>query len=246
MAKRKASDDAAGAEAAYERFLTAALALPEHQLVAFRSADPMLARTNVTRGVEAIARERARIEEHLPKINLSDLESLPALALAVIRAAQKAAPAPSSGELGRDLANGYALRASLLAIADGLSAVSLLPAAEVERIKRGTGAIDAASDLVDLSALFERHAKRIAGKHAATPEMLTESARLGSKLVSTLRSTRAKRGSRKNDEAVVARDRLWSLLVLRHKDLRRVAYYIWDDAFSDHVPPLLSHKGTAR
>jgi hypothetical protein len=246
MPKRNAIDDTADAEAAFDRFLSAALALPAHALVPFRSADPVLARMNVARGVEAIARERARIEEHLPKIDFAELQSLPALALAVIRAAQKAAPAPSSGELGRDLAEAYGLRASLLAIAEGLAAVSLLPAQEVTRIKRGTGAIDAASDLVDLSVLFERHASAIKGRHAATPDMLAEAARLGSKLVATLRSTRAKRGSRKNDASVVARDRLWSLLVLRHKDLRRAAYYLWDDAFGDHVPSLLSHKGTAR
>ncbi|KYG02296.1 hypothetical protein BE21_55130 [Sorangium cellulosum] len=41
-------------------------------------------------------------------------------------------------------------------------------------------------------------------------------------------------------EAEKMRDRLWTLLVRRYADLRKIAYYFHGDAFEDVTPKLLS------
>jgi hypothetical protein len=230
------------AREAYERFVHAAADLPAGTLIPYRSADPVLARHNVQTGVDAVMPLRVRIAHELPGVTFANVASLPELALAVQYAARQAEMAPSANEIASNLSAAHALRGTLLTIADGLSRAGLLPGAEIAKIKKGRGALDAAADCVELSELFSKHEKKIAGKHAATAQMLKSANEVGSYLLSTLKSSRAKEKKAVNGPAVEARDRLWSLLVQRHKDLRRIAYYIWDDSFNDHVPALLAHK----
>lgn len=47
-------------------------------------------------------------------------------------------------------------------------------------------------------------------------------------------------------DAVKARDRLWTLLTQRHRDLRRVGMWLWADDVDEHVPPLQSRNLPAR
>jgi hypothetical protein len=234
------------AREAFDRFVHAAADLPASALVPFRSADPALARTNVQAGVDAVMPLRVRIAHELPAVAFANIAGLPDLALALQYASRVAETAPSANEVASNLSAAHALRGTLLTIADGLSRAGLLPGAEVAKIKKGRGALDAAADCVELSELFTKHEKKIAGKHAATAQMLKSANEVGSYLLSTLKSSRAKDKKPVNGPALEARDRLWSLLVQRHKDLRRVAYYIWDDAFNEHVPALLAHKRNAK
>jgi hypothetical protein len=234
------------AQVAYERYLTVASNLSSSVLVQFRGADLALARQNAQEGLDAIAPMRTRIAHELPGISLGTLSELPDIVLAVQFAVRHADTAPAASDIASNLSAAHALRGTLLTIADGLARAGLLPAEDVKRIKKGTGPIDAAADCVDLSTLFSKHEKKISGKHAATAQMLKSANEVGSYLLSTLKSSRAKEKKAVNGPALEARDRLWSLLVQRHKDLRRVGYYLWDESFNEHVPALLAHKRNAK
>ena len=48
------------------------------------------------------------------------------------------------------------------------------------------------------------------------------------------------------EEAVKARDRLWTLLGKGHRDLRRVGMWLWADDVDEQVPPLQSRHVSAR
>jgi hypothetical protein len=77
--------------------------------------------------------------------------------------------------------------------------------------------------------------------------MLKSSREVGSWLLTTLKPGGARAKADAPTPAAEARDRLWSLLVKRHKDARKVAYWIWDDAFAEHVPGLLArHQAKPR
>ena len=234
------------AREAYDRFVHAASDLPASALVPFRSVDPALARHNAQLGVDAVTPLRVRIAHELPAVSFANIASLPELALAVQYAARQAESAPSANDIASNLSAAHALRGTLLTIADGLARTGLLPAQDIAKIKKGRGALDAAADCVELSELFGKYEKKISGKHAATAQMLKSANEVGSYLLSTLKSSRAKEKKAVNGPALEARDRLWSLLVQRHKDLRRVGYYLWDDTFGEHVPALLAHKRTVK
>jgi hypothetical protein len=46
--------------------------------------------------------------------------------------------------------------------------------------------------------------------------------------------------AKQRDEPAAMRDRLWTPLILRHADLRKIGYYSHGDAFEDVTPKLQS------
>lgn len=239
-----AEGDTADARAAFEHFLPLASHLAAHEIVSFRSFDAALAIRNVGVGTQSVLAERARVREHLPRVNLDELRSLPTLMLAVRYAILEASrPQASASEVVARLQVAHALRSTLLAIAEGLSAAGLVPARDIKAIRAGSGALDAAADCVALADLFTRYAKAIRGKHAATAQMLNGAREVGAYLLENVKPARAKKSIGKgNGAALEARDRLHTLLVQRHAVLRKVGYYLWGDAFDAHVPALLARR----
>ncbi|MBK9260687.1 MAG: hypothetical protein IPM54_12815 [Polyangiaceae bacterium] len=226
-----------GSQKAYEQYLSEAEALADADVRPFR-ADGSLALHNVEMGLDAISPHVDRIKAELPTVDVVALQKLPDLALAVIYAAAQV-DRTSDGSTGALIDKARASRTLLLASAEALAVAGILPAHEVERIRSGTGPIDLAQDNVDLAALLTKHATAIAGKTAVTPEQVTEAAHVGTELLKRLKP----KGTRSKDpaiEAVALRDRFWTLLAMRHKELRRVGMWLWMDEVDRFVPALQS------
>lgn len=234
-----------GSQEAYERFLPVADAIDASLVQNFR-ADATLAYHNVDRGLDEIAPFIDQIKEQLPTVRMKQLVETADLALAVMFAAAQV-DRGADGSTQALLAEARASRAFLMASADALAAAGLFPARAVQKIHEGNGLIDSAQDCVDLAALFAKHAKEIKGKTAVTSAQVTKAASVGTELLKRLKSKRTK-GKQDSGvtSAVEKRDRLWTLLVQRHKELRRVGMWLWMDEVDAHVPALQSRAAPAK
>ena len=232
-----------GSQDAFDKFLPQASALAAKDVVVCR-ADPSLVFHNVDAGAAALLAERARIAKELPTVDYVRIAELPALALAVAFAASQVnRTQQANAALARDLAEAHPLRRKLLSSATALAEAGVLPAADVAKIQKGQGHIDAATDLVALAALFSKNAKAVAGKSPVSAADVKRADALGSALLTTLKPATAKKtGASPGAEAADARDRLWTLLVERHDQARRAGAWLFGEhALDAKVPALLAH-----
>jgi hypothetical protein len=203
----------------------------------------------VEAGVRAVLGVRGALDARIREIDWGSIEKLTALARAVCFAAsQIEAPLPMVG-LADKLAEARKLRGVLLKKAELLATTGHLPAAAVEKIRQGHGFIDTANDCIALAALFRRYKSKLADLHAVTPEQLARATELGSELCAALALD--PRLAKKSDEttppsrATDTRDRLWTLLLRGHRELRRLGAFHWVDEVDQHVPPLEARRPIA-
>jgi hypothetical protein len=228
------------ARVAYERHLPAARALAAERVLPYR-IDPDLAIINVKGAMAVVETFRTDIAWHLPRISVDELEALPSLALAVKMSALLAQSTFPTGASPSDMiAEGWALRATLMPVVAGLAAIGAIAPQEYANIMRGRGPRDMAEDCVALSRLFRDHEAQVAGKHGASPAVIARAEVVGSWLLQNLRKKHAPRPAGSTPDEIDIRDRMATLLVGSYKKLRAVAYYFYHDGFADHVPPLMS------
>lgn len=236
-----------GSQQHYESFLDAARAVGAGAVRPYR-LDPSLAYHNVERGVAALLPLTKRIQEELPKVDMDELRSLPDLALALGFAASLVdRDGGGSADLPALLAEAYGLRETMLTSAVALAAAGLVPRREVEKIQEGRGAIDAAQDCVDLAAFFHRHAAVARGKTAVTAAQISRAATVGTELLRRLRKKTVKRDESPKGalkEALDVRDRMATVLIVRHETARRAAHWLWGDALDKYVPALQARATT--
>ena len=224
---------------AVSRFLRPARALPDDAVQPLRG-DVLLAYDNVVRGVDAVLPHEEHLRGALPLIDFRILRELPQLALATSFAASQV-DRQARGQVTPLLARAVHLRKLLLTAAEMLVLSGDLVDQDLEKIRRGSGPLDTANDCIDLAALFRMHdgARR---RTVLTDELLNEAQELGShllKLVSA-RSSRRRTTLPPSDPSVQLRDRLWTLLNLRHRELRRVGMWLFMDEVDAHVPRILA------
>lgn len=232
-----------GSEAAFERFIDRARALAKGEVMGFRG-NASLAFHNVERGVQAVM-ERREIVEKLPGIDVARLHELPELALAVVYAAALAARAAGevpTKEYQRLLSRGHAVRRPLLLSLEACAEVGLLPAGEVKPIRSGRGPLDLAGDLVTLAALFRKHSSVLKNKTPIMATHIEEATEIGTSLQMFLKpkGTPVVKTPRTPEQAEGDRNRLFTLLVRGHAELRRVAAFLFGDQMPNHVPALQS------
>lgn len=228
-----------------ERFLPQARRIDAREVITCR-ADVKLAIHNVVRGVEAVLAQEATIRSELPKVDVSRFQALVELSQAVEYAARQVDRQVPSKELKALVARGRELRQVLMTAAESLATVGIFPKHVIAKIRSGYGDIDAAGDCVELAALFTKHAAAVRGKTVVNAALVKEAAEVGSKLMTTLRPVRSTAPQTVQEEVREARevrDRLWTLLVQRHEELRRVGAYLFGvKSLDSHVPPLQSAK----
>jgi hypothetical protein len=237
-------EDALGNEAAYLTFLPAARKLAVGQIRTL-NGDPMLAKTNIQRGVGAVLAQAKELEGRFSKEEIERVRSLPDLALAVTFAVAQigAIEQGSDGSLAKKMTRARHLRRVLLKGAEACAESGDIPAKEVQSISAGRGQIDTAQDCVQLAALYRKHREKLAGKTPATPEMLAEAAALGSELVGLLQTSTTRKKSKANpslDEALDHRDRLWTLLEEGYELAWKMGALLWGRRVEEYVPPMLS------
>jgi hypothetical protein len=229
--------------ASYQHYLKLAQALPKDQLVPFR-LDPQLALFNVRAGVASLLPSFAQLKTALPLLNFELLKDLPALCQALIVAStQVMGPQRSDGEVSALLAEARTLRSLLLSVAAALVLGGHLPGQAVDKIRAGSGFIDLARDCVELAALYRKHPDCLQQQKLVDATQLDRAAEIGAELLDRLKPSGSRSTPARSDgDAVEARDRLASLLVACHRDLRRAGYWLWADQVDAHVPYLQARK----
>lgn len=232
-----------GSAEALAEFLPEARALAEKDVRTMR-ADPALAYHNVTAGLAALAPHESTLATLPAPFDLAAMKSSGRLALALIYAAAQV-DRSSSGKTQKLLSKAATARDLLLTNAVALAKSGVLPTAKVKKIQSGRGSRDMVQDCVDLAALFRENAAAIKGKTAVTKAQIDEAAAVGDELLKILKPARAKAKIPDDVQAAVdTRDRLWTLLQIRHRDnLRRAGAWIWVDDVDEHVPALQSGSG---
>ncbi|WP_437683242.1 hypothetical protein [Sorangium sp. So ce131] len=227
--------------ACYERFTPEALALPDREIEVCR-ADVRIAFANVKQGIEAVCSDPARVRKALPELPLDDVLALPDLGRALVYAATRVTARPaSSREIDAKLKIVTELREPMLSLAETLARRGLLPRDVVAEIRAGSGKYDLASDGMALAHLYAEHAGALRGKHPFTEEEFAELQAASEWLLDNLTPDGARRpASKQRGDAEKMRDRLWTLMVRRHADLRKIGYYFRGDAFEDATPKLQS------
>ena len=232
--------------ACYDLFLPEATKLEATEVELCR-ADVRIAFANVKCGVNAVCADTARIRKALPQIPLDDVLSLPDLCRGLIFATTRITGRPASlKEVEEHLAVIREPREQMLKVAETLAAKKLLPIDEVTAIRAGSGKFDMASDGIALVRIYKDYAAAVRGKHPFTDEEF-ETLRIASEwLLDHLTPDGARRSMDSiRGEAADVRDRLWTLTLQRHSDLRAIGYYFHRDQFEEITPRLQSRVGAA-
>jgi hypothetical protein len=234
------SSEVFGSEAAYARFLPIATRLDADEIIPMR-ADASLAYHNVARGLSEVMEFEDHIKEHLPRVDLGELKSLPDLALGVVFASFKANSEGGESDTRALLVEAHALRRLLVVSAEAAGEAGFFSAKELAKVREGRGSSDMAGACVMLASLFTKHAEALAEKTAVTEEQVERAGEVGAEL---LRRFKPKGARRKGDAGTVSaaeeRDRLWTLLSQRHERLWAVGAYVFGHAVDELVPGLLA------
>jgi hypothetical protein len=234
-----------GSREAFQHFTGLARA---HEPVSF-NGDGALVLTNVLAGIEAITPHLDRAPE--VGVSRAEIEEIPAIARALQFATlQVIDRAASSREIADRLQALRPLRELALKAAELLAhpLVQLAPRERVAAIRAGSGPIDLAQDAVALQGLFHDLGASVAGKHPVTEAQLQQLGTEGEWLLSRLRRGNApiKRSPGPSPEADI-RDRIWSLLQLRHDQLWLLGSKVWGPRqVGEHIPLLLARQAAAR
>jgi hypothetical protein len=217
-------------------FLHHARGIDAAEVVALHG-DPALAEKNVAAGVAAVMVYEAHVSEHLPHVDLGELRSLPDLARAVVEAAREAGA--EDDEAVALLEEAYALRRKLRATALALVEAGVLAARDVARLGDDRGAVDLAAQCAALASLFQRRAEEVEGKTPLDENDVARAAELGTALRARWKPAgTAKKPGPDGLSPVEKRDRLWTLLLMRHERLWAVGAYVYGHAVAEKVPPL--------
>lgn len=227
---------------AHERLFRWARRLAPSEVMPLR-ADLRLACANAREGHAAFAPYMAKARE-VGGVDLELVENLGSLSAALLFAQRQLDLAePSPKTLVPRLSRGRRLRYTMLHQARAAASVGLIPEGPVERIAKGTGPIDVAEDLVALSALFRQHRDALCNRTVVDDAMLEEAERLGNELQNELKPKGLPdRKPATADEKQTARDdrdRFWTLLVLAHRETKRVADFL---GVGNTIPSLQSRK----
>lgn len=147
----------------------------------------------------------------------------------------------SKQELPDKLFRGRGLRKVLLSFAEAGAGLGVIPEAPIVRIKKGTGPLDTARDLIELSMLLREYEPRLRDKLSINPSLLAEAADLGTWLRDAMQPVNApprpKSTPAEIKQATEDRNRMWTLLAEGYAELQRVAVFLGLD-----VPSLQSRK----
>lgn len=242
-ASARSSSGSLTSEQAVAKFAPLAQKLSAKEVLPCR-LDVALALHNIQQGVASIEPHAARLRKEMSGLPLADVLALPDLALALLFTDEQVTEPTGKAQYKTDLSRLYELRLPMLLIAEGLAQLGLIPAKLVQDIRSGSGPRDAAKDGVDLGKLYTTHAAALSGKHPFTAAQLQEVITLGERLSVQVKPDRARtKGSPKEPSpSRDLRNRLYTLLVERHQDLRKAGFYLFGNAVDAYVPLLQAHR----
>ncbi len=233
----------------FDAFLAEANLLPKEKVVPLK-VDVNLVFANVQQGILSVQPQLTRLRSELPMLHVDGLMKLPRLAEALLYAHGEAirhSQPVKRAEMEAKLVELQSLRESMLLQAEVFALVGLVPEARVAQIRAGKGLFDAAQDGVALADLYGAYRGQIAGKHPFSDAQIARVAELGHALMKVITPEGARASvSSAAVKAMDERDRIYSLLLLRHGELRRAGYYLFGDEIDEKVPTLGARAGKRR
>lgn len=233
----------------YEEFVAEAISIPREKITGLK-LDVNLIYVNVQQGVQSVQPHLDRLRAELPKLNVNGFGKLTTLAEALLYAhaeSLRLSLPVKRAEIDSKLSELLRLREALLLQAEVFVLLGILPESLVAQIRSGTGMFDAAQDGVALADLYGAYRGQIAGKHPFSDAQIARVAELGHALMKVITPEGARASvSSAAVKAMDERDRIYSLLLLRHGELRRAGYYLFGDEIDEKVPTLGARAGKRR
>ena len=233
----------------YEEFVAEAISIPREKITGLK-LDVNLIYVNVQQGVQSVQPHLDRLRAELPKLNVNGFGKLTTLAEALLYAhaeSVRLALPVKRAEIDSKLGELLRLREAMLLQAEVFALVGIVPESLVAQIRSGTGMFDAAQDGVALADLYGAYRGQIAGKHPFAESQIARVAELGHGLMKVITPDGARASvSSAAAKAMDERDRIYSLLLLRHGELRRAGYYLFGDEIDEKVPTLGARAGKRR
>ncbi|HSN98413.1 MAG TPA: hypothetical protein VLS89_08945 [Candidatus Nanopelagicales bacterium] len=242
---------AGGHRALYDRYLTVGLGVPAEEVELCR-ADARIALVNLKVGVKSVLGTPEQIlaaRDHLPMVDVDGVLELPDMARALLFATrQVVARRASQGEIDKAIQDISKPREQGLAVLEILGARGVVDAARVAKIRAGTGKYDMAQDGLDVADIFLEKEMELAGLHPFTRDELQKLRATSEWLLENLtpEGARAEPKVKKRTPEEEGRDRIWTLILKRFPDLRRIGFYFHPDQVDEVVPKLQSRVSQAQ
>jgi hypothetical protein len=227
--------EALSSKKAYEKFLPAAKAVRDEVLEECR-VDVALVYHAAKQGVESVLAQEATLAK-LPQVSVEDLRSLPQLAQGLAFAVLQLHRHLEAASFGPLFSRAQRLRRKLFKAADALAEAELLAAADAQALP-GLDRGDVLGDCLALAALLRRNEAQAAGRSPVTAADLDEAEQTAARLKELLASGGDRQALPSLVEATQLRDRLWTLLRLRHDVLWRCGAWLYGREVEERVPPL--------
>lgn len=236
-------ESTAQSAAAYDRWIAKARALPAAEVADWRGS-PSLLRANAKLAGAAVVAEKAAIAAQMPYLDWQAIESFGDLGEAVYEAFVRADRTANAvalpyeahhAQVGKD-------RKKVMALLQLLVAEDQIGQAEYSAIAAGTGARDAAEDVVAGYALLGNCAAA-AGKFE--PAVAAAAVTRANAFLDRLRPATRKGGYAKagaEAEAADVRDRMFTLALRAYEAVFKAAACRWGTKWSDHVPALAQRR----
>ncbi|HEU4407439.1 MAG TPA: hypothetical protein VFS43_19390 [Polyangiaceae bacterium] len=224
---------------AYERVRGDLEALSPREVVSVRAPVDFAVMTvfGALPNIEALLPE---MREALPKLDFGAIGRLPDYARALLftdQRARRASKAPP--ELPALLAEALPLRERLLSAAELLATYGAVSGGRVAAIRRGTGRLDAATDLMALAALFREGGPELVGRTPASDEEVARAGQLAASLLEAIgrRAVGTDDASRPSPFAD-ERNRAFCVLLRAYDEARRaIAFLRWREGDADALAP---------
>ncbi|MEJ7729867.1 MAG: hypothetical protein WKG00_11665 [Polyangiaceae bacterium] len=240
--------DTKRASAAYAKLQAEIDAVPETKLLRINVDIPKTV-SMVLGAWPAISSLREKVIAEAAGFPIDQLDKLPDYAFAALYTHLLAMPASSSSSPVQPmLEEAVALREDLLVAADALVHVGIFDGPRVAEIRKGSGHVDIASDLVALAALFDDKWDAVANKTAATREAIDRAAALGAELITALGARFLPSGEALPVAAAATRRaRAFTLFMNAYDACRRVVAFLrWNEGDADSIAPSPFLKGARR
>jgi hypothetical protein len=249
-AKKKASAPftTTNREAAFRHFAPRVAHIAEGALERWHHDAELLA-TNAARCEKALAPHLDALAKKMPHVDMNEIRELGALGLALAFADAHVVPTANEAQIQKVQVRQRPRRKLALMQLEILRDLGLLEKPEkVGALLDGRGAIDQANDGVNAVALFNENAARIEGKHPFTQEWLAQLKDDSNWLLQQLKRKGVK-SDRPSDQKVVekdpaalVRDQIFTELVRRYGQAKKVAIEVWGWRQVDEFFPLLFER----
>jgi len=228
-------------ESAFNHFAPLVAGIPESDLELWHY-DAEILRVNTQRTLDALEPFLQATAKKMGHINVAEIRELPRLGLALAFADARVFVAASAREIKTTQARQRPKRKLAIAQLVILNEMGLIKdPSKVEAILPGKGPVDEARDGVACVAVFRDNAAKVTGKHPFDDAWFAELAADSNWLLDQLKITGAKVDKQPKSPDALGRDQLFTEIVRRYGQGKKVAVERWGwKSVDEHYPSLFA------